>query len=132
MSCVLAEGALVQHKIWKLQLSSLAHVYLFSLSWEYCMSVVDFLCIQVVQGNFKGKKTPTLQTSQRTFFSSFLIISAFLHHRRSTKNVIQLEVLGNWEMLATSKSLSCDLCRWVLCYTCSATFYFKIKQVSCS
>lgn len=78
----------------KLQLSSMAHVYLFSLSWAYCVLVVDFLCIWVVQGSLKGKKTPTLQTSQRDFFSSFLIISAFLHHRRSTKKVIKLEVLG--------------------------------------
>lgn len=77
-------------------------------------------------GKLKRKKNTYPLNKPRSPFS-FLYNFCIFGPQKFNKKVIQLEVLGNWYMLATSKSFSCDLGRWVLCYTDSATFYFKIK-----
>lgn len=133
MSCVPAEGALVQHSNGavireKLQLSSLAHVYQFSLSQEYCILAADFFMFPSSSGKLKRKKnSPTLQTSQRAILLSFL---KFLHfcatEVQQSYGAGSLGATGiSWQL----QSLSCELCTWVLCYTYSTTFYFKISTL---
>lgn len=108
MSSVLSEGALVQH-------SSVAVIREGTETAALLVGSRVFPCLWVLHfssrfftyagSSEKSKmKKPTYPTNKpRNRFSSFLTISAFLHHRNSTKKLYCRKSWGNWEMLETSK-----------------------------
>lgn len=139
MCSVLAERALVQHSSVAVIREGTETAALLVGSRVPVVLVLGVLHVSSRFFTYAGSsgilkmRKPTYPTNKlRNHFSSFLTISAFLCHRSSTKKLNCWKPWGSWGVLETSKSLSCDLCRWVLCYTHSATFYFEIKQVSCS